>query len=121
MFDQMVSFGGNTLTYKTVIENLHVLDYDYYFKIADALNTQDTSTALLVFNEIIWKSVKGAASPMPAPVRAAFVMPRHGKEKERDDDGTRVRIERDWEADSRCNRYRAVLHQHSTKQIFLRP
>jgi len=29
----------------------------------------------LVFNEIIWKSVKGAASPMPAPVRAAFVVP----------------------------------------------
>ncbi len=53
MFDQMVSFGGNILTYKTVIDNLHVLDYDYYFKIADALNTQDTSTALLTFNEII--------------------------------------------------------------------
>ena len=53
MFDQMVSFGGNTLTYKTVIDNLHVLDYDYYFKIADAINTQDTSTALLTYNEII--------------------------------------------------------------------
>jgi len=53
MFDQMVSFGGNTLTYKTVIENLHVLDYDYYFKITDALNTQDASSALLIFNEII--------------------------------------------------------------------
>ncbi|HEX7413592.1 MAG TPA: DNA polymerase III subunit gamma/tau [Bacteroidia bacterium] len=53
MFDQMVSFGGNTLTYKTVIENLNVLDYDYYFKITDALNTQDTSTVLLTFNEIL--------------------------------------------------------------------
>lgn len=53
MFDQMVSFGGTTLTYKTVIENLHVLDYDYYFKITDALNTQDQSNALLIFNEII--------------------------------------------------------------------
>jgi len=40
----------------------------------------------LVFNEIIWKSVKGAASPMPPPVRAAFVMPRREKEKERDED-----------------------------------
>ena len=30
----------------------------------------------LVFNEIIWKAVKGADSPMPPPVRAAFVMPR---------------------------------------------
>lgn len=53
MFDQMVSFGGNALTYKTVIDNLHVLDYDYYFKVTDALNTQDPSNALLIFNEII--------------------------------------------------------------------
>jgi DNA polymerase-3 subunit gamma/tau len=53
MFDQMVSFGGNNLTYKTVIENLHVLDYDYYFKITDALNTQNTSTVLVTFNEIL--------------------------------------------------------------------
>jgi DNA-binding beta-propeller fold protein YncE len=40
----------------------------------------------LVFNEIIWKSVKGAASPMPPPVRAAFVMPRREKETQRGDD-----------------------------------
>jgi len=53
MFDQMVSFGGTTLTYKTVIDNLHVLDYDYYFKVTDALNKQDPSNALLIFNEII--------------------------------------------------------------------
>ncbi|HXB41668.1 MAG TPA: DNA polymerase III subunit gamma/tau [Bacteroidia bacterium] len=53
MFDQMVSFGGNNLTYKTVIANLHVLDYDYYFKVTDALNTQDVSAVLLTFNEII--------------------------------------------------------------------
>jgi hypothetical protein len=26
-------------------------------------------------NEILWKSVRGAASPMPPPVRAAFVRP----------------------------------------------
>ncbi len=30
----------------------------------------------LVFNEIIWKAVKGAGSPMPPPVHAAFVLPR---------------------------------------------
>lgn len=53
MFDQMVSFSGNTLTYKTVIDNLHVLDYDYYFKVTDALNKQDAPKALLLFNEII--------------------------------------------------------------------
>ena len=30
----------------------------------------------IAFNEIIWKSVKGADSPMPPPVRSAFVLPR---------------------------------------------
>jgi DNA-binding beta-propeller fold protein YncE len=33
----------------------------------------------LVFNEIIWKAVKGPDSPMPPPVRAAFVLPRRGQ------------------------------------------
>ena len=38
----------------------------------------------LIFNEIIWKSVKGAASPMPPPVRAAFVLPRRAKDSDDD-------------------------------------
>jgi hypothetical protein len=40
----------------------------------------------LVFNEIIWKAVKGASSPMPPPVRAAFVLPRPRSERDGDDD-----------------------------------
>ncbi len=40
----------------------------------------------LVFNEIIWKAVKGANSPMPPPVRAAFVLPRPPGSKKDDDD-----------------------------------
>ncbi len=40
----------------------------------------------LKFNEVIWKSVKGAKSQMPAPVRAAFFLPREVKEEEDDDD-----------------------------------
>ncbi|MGE3821135.1 MAG: bifunctional YncE family protein/alkaline phosphatase family protein [Isosphaeraceae bacterium] len=40
----------------------------------------------LVFNEIIWKAVKGADSPMPPPVRAAFVLPRRGIGGDDDDD-----------------------------------
>src|SRR5690554_4779312 len=35
IFDQIVSFAGKTLTYQSVIENLNVLDYDYYFKLVD--------------------------------------------------------------------------------------
>ncbi|WP_165074081.1 bifunctional YncE family protein/alkaline phosphatase family protein [Paludisphaera rhizosphaerae] len=39
----------------------------------------------LVFNEIIWKAVRGVDSPMPPPVRAAFVLPRPGGDKDDDD------------------------------------
>ena len=35
IFDQIVTFTGNELTYKSVIENLNILDYDYYFKISE--------------------------------------------------------------------------------------
>jgi YVTN family beta-propeller protein len=40
----------------------------------------------LIFNEIIWKAVKGADSVMPAPVRAAFVLPRPEEDDDEDDD-----------------------------------
>ena len=35
IFDQTVSFTGGNLTYKKVIENLNVLDYEYYFRLTD--------------------------------------------------------------------------------------
>ncbi len=53
IFDQLVSFAGNSITYKAVIENLNILDYDYYFKVTDAILQENISTALLVFNEIL--------------------------------------------------------------------
>lgn len=53
LFDQMVSFSGNTITYKNVIENLNVLDYDYFFKITEQLLQGDSSAVLLTLNEII--------------------------------------------------------------------
>jgi DNA polymerase-3 subunit gamma/tau len=53
IFDQLVSFAGNTITYKAVIENLNILDYDYYFKVTDAILEENISSALLVFNEIL--------------------------------------------------------------------
>lgn len=37
IFDQVVSFTGGNITYKSVIENLNVLDYEYYFKLTDLL------------------------------------------------------------------------------------
>jgi DNA polymerase-3 subunit gamma/tau len=53
MFDQIVSFAGNKLTYKSVIENLNILDYDYYFKISAAALESNIPEALVIFNEIL--------------------------------------------------------------------
>ena len=55
IFDQVVSFSGNNITYQNVIENLNVLDYDYYFNLTDAFISHDISNALLLFNEILDK------------------------------------------------------------------
>ena len=55
IFDQMVSFSGKNITYKDVIENLNVLDYDYYFQIVDHILQGHTSDILLILNDIISK------------------------------------------------------------------
>ena len=55
IFDQMVSFSGKNITYKAVIENLNVLDYDYYFQIVDHILQGHTSDILLILNDIISK------------------------------------------------------------------
>ncbi|ALD21684.1 DNA polymerase III subunit gamma/tau [Hymenobacter sp. DG25A] len=53
MFDQMVTFSGHNLTYKDVIQNLHILDYEYYFRLVDALLTENLSAALLLLEEVM--------------------------------------------------------------------
>jgi len=55
IFDQVVSFSGNQITYQKVIENLNVLDYEYYFKLTDAFFKNDLSSALMTFNDILEK------------------------------------------------------------------
>jgi len=56
MFDQIVSFaGGKGIEYSDVIENLNVLDYDYYFKLTDFIETGNYAEALLLFDEILGK------------------------------------------------------------------
>ncbi|AMQ00373.1 DNA polymerase III subunit gamma/tau [Pedobacter cryoconitis] len=53
MFDQIVSYTNKNLTYKAVIDNLNILDYDYYFKLTQYLNHADVSLALVLFDEIL--------------------------------------------------------------------
>jgi DNA polymerase III subunit gamma/tau len=60
MFDLNVTFSnGNTLSYKSVLENLHILDYDYYFRITDAMLEGSVAQSLLLFDEIIRKGFDG--------------------------------------------------------------
>ncbi|TAL59816.1 MAG: DNA polymerase III subunit gamma/tau [Bacteroidetes bacterium] len=59
IFDQIVSLSGKTITYKDVIENLNVLDYEYYFKTIDGAMTGDVSAVLMTFNEILEKGFDG--------------------------------------------------------------
>jgi DNA polymerase III subunit gamma/tau len=59
MFDRMVSFAGKELTYKKVIENLNILDYDYYFKVTQAILNVDVYSALLIFDEILANGFDG--------------------------------------------------------------
>ena len=55
IFDQLVSFSGNNITYESTIENLNVLDYEYYFRLINKALEGDVSEALMIFNEVLNK------------------------------------------------------------------
>jgi DNA polymerase-3 subunit gamma/tau len=55
IFDQVVSFCGTNVTYTKVIENLNVLDYEYYFNLTNAFISGDYCSALVIFDEILAK------------------------------------------------------------------
>lgn len=59
IFDQVVSFAGNNLSYKAVIDNLNILDYDYYFRTTDYLLEENIPSTLLVYNEILSNGFDG--------------------------------------------------------------
>lgn len=59
-FDQVVSFTGGHITYKSVIENLNVLDYEYYFKLTGFFLENKISDALLLLNDVLNKGFDGS-------------------------------------------------------------
>lgn len=59
IFDQVVSFTGGDITYRAVIENLNVLDYEYYFKLTDAILQGKVPESILILNEILNKGFDG--------------------------------------------------------------
>ena len=60
IFDQVVSFTGGNISYQGVIENLNVLDYEYYFRLTDHLLAGQVSESLLLFNEVLDKGFDGS-------------------------------------------------------------
>ncbi len=59
IFDQTVSYTGGNITYKAVIENLNVLDYEYYFRLSDAILAGSVVDCLLILNDILNKGFEG--------------------------------------------------------------
>ena len=59
IYDQIVSFSGTKITYKGVIDNLNILDYEYYFRMIDAFLEKSISKSLLLFNDILNRGFDG--------------------------------------------------------------
>lgn len=55
IFDQMVSFSGSNLTYDSVIQNLNILDYDYYFRTVEMGMKEDSTGLFLLMDEVVKK------------------------------------------------------------------
>ena len=55
IFDQVVSFTGGNITYQGVIENLNVLDYEYYFRLVDLFLENKAADTMVLLNEILRK------------------------------------------------------------------
>ena len=53
IFDRIVSFSGKKISYADVIENLNVLDYDYFFRFVDALLVEDLPQVMLTFDQVL--------------------------------------------------------------------
>ena len=59
IFDQLVSFSGKSITYENVLENLNVLDYDYFFQMTDFIYSSNLSESLLLLHKVIDKGFDG--------------------------------------------------------------
>ena len=60
IFDLIVTFSTERkITYQTTIENLHILDYDYYFRVTEALLTQNLPQVMLTFDDILRQGFDG--------------------------------------------------------------
>ncbi|RLD43680.1 MAG: DNA polymerase III subunit gamma/tau [Bacteroidetes bacterium] len=59
IFDQIVSYTGKNISYQDTIDNLNILDVEYYFKLIDHFLRGDIPTTLNVYNDITNKGFDG--------------------------------------------------------------
>ena len=59
IFDQVASFSNRNITYQEVLDNLNVLDYEYYFRITEAFLEGSAPKALIIFNEVLQRGFDG--------------------------------------------------------------
>jgi len=59
IFDQLVSYSGNKLTYQDVVKNLNVLDHEHYFSLTNSIIRGDIPGALVEFNTILQQGFDG--------------------------------------------------------------
>ncbi len=59
LFDRLVDYSTRRLTYESVLVNLNILDYDYFFRITDQLLSQDLTGLMLSYDEIVRKGFEG--------------------------------------------------------------
>jgi DNA polymerase III subunit gamma/tau len=55
IFDRIISASGKKMNYQDVVDNLNLLDYDYYFKVIEAFLTENVAKIMLVFDDILKK------------------------------------------------------------------
>ncbi len=59
IFDQLVSYSGDKLTYQDVVKNLNVLDHEHYFSLTNSIIRGDIPGALVEFNTILQQGFDG--------------------------------------------------------------
>lgn len=52
IFDQVAAASMGNITYRAAIDNLNVLDYDYYFRLVDAFADNNVEQSLLVYKDV---------------------------------------------------------------------
>jgi DNA polymerase III subunit gamma/tau len=59
MFDRLVAFSDNELSYKVAVENLDILDYDYFFKATDAMLSENVQEVIRLFDQVLQRGFEG--------------------------------------------------------------